>query len=140
MVRATGSIMRGTLLVLSFATTCFGAQASSIMTLGGTPAATPSIVSLGEPAVAVSDDEVAAIPAPQAPEASEPVLAPMVMRGGISGDASANPIPMPVLAEPAEASAKPSIQTDNRSAPSVSQNSQAETPEPVSNGARREPI
>jgi hypothetical protein len=138
MLRATGSIMRGTLLVLSFAATCFGAQASSIITLGGTPEATPSIVSLGEPAVAASDDKVAAIPAPQVPESSEPVLAPMVMRGGITGGASADPIP--VRSEPAEASVKPGVQADNRSAPSVGQSSQAEIPEPVSNGPRRKPI
>lgn len=139
MVRATGSIMRGTILVLSFAATCFGAQASSIITLGGTPEATPSIVSLGEPAVAVSDDKVAAIPAPPV-SPSKPALAPMVIRGGIAGGASANPVPTPVRSEPAEASTKPSLQADTRSAPPASQSSQAESPEPVSNGPRRKPI
>lgn len=140
MVRATGSIMRGTILVLSFAATCFGAQASSIITLGGTPEATPSIVSLGEPAVAVGDDKVAAIPAPPVSKPSEPALAPMVIRGGIAGGASANPIPTPVRSEPVEASTKPSLKADTRSAPPASQSSQAESPEPVSNGPRRKPI
>ena len=123
LVRATGSsTMRATVFVLSFAATCFGAQASSIVAPGAEPAATPSIimlgapepaatppaaftavppagetpsiVALGEPAPGISYDKVAAIPQP---------FSPMVIRGGIAGGPSADP--MPAKAEPAPAQA-----------------------------------
>ena len=51
------------------------------------PDATPSIVALGEPAVA--DENVAAIPA-----ASKPRPEPMVIRGGNIGEAFATPAPV----------------------------------------------
>ncbi len=47
----------------------------------------PSILALGEPAPAVTAEKVSAIP--QADEA--PALPPMVIRGGLIGDASAAP-------------------------------------------------
>lgn len=53
-------------------------------------APTPSIVALGEPAAGIAYDEVAAIPKPA--ENSRRVLMPMIIRGGIVGDAFSQPI------------------------------------------------
>lgn len=102
-----GSIMRGTVFVLSFAATCFAAQASSFVTLGGEPAATPSIIALGEPAPGVSDDKVAAIPKMPEKAPSEAWLPPMVIRGGIVGGLSADPVPAPVHQEPTAVATQP---------------------------------
>ena len=51
---------------------------------------TPSIVALGEPAAGIAYDEVAAIPQPA--QKSGRVMMPMIIRGGIVGDAFAQPI------------------------------------------------
>ncbi|SFP01172.1 pore complex protein Nup62 [Mesorhizobium sp. NFR06] len=61
-------------------------------------AATPSVIALGDPAPAVTDEKVAAIP-----EKSGHQQAPMIIRGGIVGGAFATPA--------ATASAKPETST-----------------------------
>lgn len=108
--------MRGILFSLSFAVLCGGAQASSIVVMGGAaPASTPSFVSLAgatlpAPATAsivalgdpgTSPDKVAAIPQPRLP--------PMVIRGGVVGGQSA---PSPAKLEPADAT-DTAASTDN---------------------------
>ncbi len=129
--------MRGTILVLGLAATCFGAQASSIVTLGGTPAATPSIIALGEPAAAVSDDKVAAIP-----KTPERQISPLVIRGGVAGGQSATAAPTPQ--QPVQAAARPDqakARTERPATP-ASQNAQAENaaPNPDNHGPIRAPL
>lgn len=121
--------MRGTVLVLGLAATCFGAQASSIVTLGGTPTATPSIIALGEPAAAVSNDKVAAIP-----KTPERPISPLVIRGGVAGGQSATAAP---TQQPVQAKAR----TEQPPAP-ASQNAQAENtaPNPANHGPIRAPL
>ena len=117
--RVTGSIMRGAIFVLSFAATCFGAQASSIVALGGSaPAATPSIIALGEPETAVSNDKVAAIPKLSEPKSSGPAPT-MVMRGGVVGGLSADPPPASVQPKPASIAAAPRQATSKAQAQSA---------------------
>ena len=71
---------------------------SSIIVLGGSESPPrPSVVALGEPVPNIDDEEVAAIPAAGKAAPRPQAQLPMVMRGGIAGDAfvraeSASPV------------------------------------------------
>ncbi|WP_320327801.1 hypothetical protein [Mesorhizobium dulcispinae] len=98
------------------------AQASSIVVLGvstSTPsvvrlaaiepdqvsaASTPSVVALGEPVPAVTDEKVAAIPEKSGQRHAQ---APTIIRGGIVGGASAAPAATAAAKSPAPAAATP---------------------------------
>jgi hypothetical protein len=111
-IGVSGRIGLGIILAMVSA----GAEASSSLVFPGTPAATPSVLTIkptdagtmrdvvsietpGEPAV--TDEKVAAIPAK--PETRrDPRQGPMIIRGGIVGPAFATPTP---TSAPAEAAA-----------------------------------
>ncbi|WP_292217503.1 hypothetical protein, partial [Mesorhizobium sp.] len=95
-----------------------GAQASSIVVLGAsttTPSiirlapepmklgSTPSVVALGEPALDVTDEKVAAIPDKSTHHGS--MQSPMIIRGGVVGGAFATPAAAPAKATTATAPA-----------------------------------
>ena len=90
------------------------AARSSIVVLGSSESPQrPSIVVFGEPAPSIDDEEVAAIPAAPKTKPRRPAQLPMVMRGGIAGDAfvraeSASPVESqeePAAADPEQAQA-----------------------------------
>ncbi|RWG88601.1 MAG: hypothetical protein E5X49_06660 [Mesorhizobium sp.] len=111
------------------------AQASSIVAPGvptSTPsvvrlaaidpgkASTPSVVALGDPVPAVTDEKVAAIPQTSG---QRPAQAPMIIRGGIVGGASATPAVTasakstePAAATPANGTAPPAATPPNGTA------------------------
>jgi hypothetical protein len=84
------------------------------------PIPTPSIITLGEPAPAVTDEKVAAIPETKPTRFAEP----MVIRGGIVGDAFGSGTP---AAPAAEQPASPPVQQASQG---LKKKPEAPTPEP----------
>ena len=82
----------------------------------GYDSSTPSIVVLGDPLPDVTDEKVAAIP-DQSESKRGFMQSPMVIRGGIAGDAFATPAPPSAASATASAAAAPA--TDTEAAPTA---------------------
>lgn len=104
-----------------------GAQASSFVVLGA-PSSTPSIVALGEPVPDVTYEKVAAISSKPEPK-HRFMQSPMIIRGGIVGDAFATPAPS---AAPAATTAAAAPGAGTRSDKKITAtNSEPATPQPT---------
>jgi hypothetical protein len=103
----TGGAQASSIVVLGVST-----STPSIVVLGASEPAGPSIVALGDPEPYVTDEKVAAIP--DKPEHKHGFMRnPMVIRGGIAGDAFASPTPAAAPAKStATAAAAPAAGTE----------------------------
>ncbi|RWK42348.1 hypothetical protein [Mesorhizobium sp.] len=95
---------------------------------GAGSSSTPSIVALGEPAPDVSNEKVAAIP-------SQPkhdfMQSPMIIRGGIVGDAFGKPAPSPAPAATTAAAAPTATTKSDKKVTATSSSPEPATPQPT---------
>lgn len=94
-------------------------DATASITAPGQPgsAVSPSIVAMGEPVPAVSQETVAAVGGTGSPPAVRSTELPMVIRGGIAGEAFPDPAPAALARTPAAAEPSPPAGKDAKAKP-----------------------
>ncbi|RWN02306.1 MAG: hypothetical protein EOR84_05250 [Mesorhizobium sp.] len=96
---------------------------------GAGSSSTPSIVALGEPVPDVTYEEVSAIPQPKPKH--DFMQSPMIIRGGIVGDAFAKPAPSPAPAAASAAAAPGAATKSDKKITATNSPPEPETPQPT---------